>query len=120
MERRHMRKVINWIIFVLILMIGCPWLAVTFAGTAGMAVCFVLFFAINPLFSIFCGVFAGKNIKKLWMLPLFNAGMFLVDTWLFFEMGEPAFGLYCGVYLIIGLCAMLVTGALCRRKLNEY
>lgn len=120
MERRHMRKVINWIIFVLILMIGCPWLAVTFAGSAGMAVCFVLFFAINPIFSVFCGIFAGKNIKKLWMLPIFNAGMFLVGTWLFFEMGEPAFGLYCGVYLIIGLCAMLVTGALCRRKLNEY
>lgn len=111
-----MRKVINWIIFVLILMIGCPWLAVTFAGTAGMAVCFLLFYAINPLFSIACGVFAGKNIKKLWMLPLFNAGAFLVGTWLFFEMGEPAFWLYCGVYLIIGICSMLVTAWLNKKK----
>ena len=111
-----MRKVINWIIFVLILMIGCPWLAVTFAGTAGMAVCFLLFYAINPLFSIACGVFAGKNIKKLWGFPIFNAGMFLVGTWMFFEMGEPAFLLYCGVYLIIGICSMLVTAWLNKKK----
>ena len=115
-----MRKVINWIIFVLVLMIGCPWLTVTFAGSAGMAVCFVLFYAINPLFSSVFGMFAGKNIKKLWMLPIFNAGVFLVGTWMFFEMGEPAFWLYSGIYLIIGLCAMLVTSALCRRKVNDY
>ena len=111
-----MKKFIGMIIATLILMIGCPWLAVTFAGTAGMAVCFELFFAINPIFSVFCGVFAGKNIKKLWMLPSFNAGMFLVGTWMFFEMGEPAFLLYCGVYLIIGICSMLVTAWLNKKK----
>ena len=26
------------------LMLGCPWLAVEFAGSAGMAVCLLLFF----------------------------------------------------------------------------
>ena len=111
-----MKKLIGLIIAILILMIGCPWLAVTFAGTAGMAVCFLLFYAINPLFSIACGVFAGKNIKKLWGFPIFNAGMFLVGTWLFFEMGELAFWLYCGVYLIIGICSMLVTAWLNKKK----
>lgn len=111
-----MKSVIIITISILILMIGCPWLAVTFAGTAGMAICFVLFFAINPLFSIGCGVFAGKNIKKLWMFPIFNAGMFLVGSWMFFEMGEPAFWLYCGVYLIIGIFSMLVTAWLNKKK----
>ena len=115
-----MKSVIIITISILIIMIGCPWFAVTFAGTAGMAICFILFFAINPLFSIVCGVFAGKNIKKLWMLPIFNAGAFLLGTWLFFEMGEPAFWLYCVVYLMIGICAMLVTSAFYRRKVNEY
>jgi len=37
-----------------------PWLAVTFVGSAGMTVCFILFFAINPVFSVICGVAAGK------------------------------------------------------------
>lgn len=52
-----MKSVIIITISILILMIGCPWLAVTFAGTTGMAVCFVLFYAINPLFSVACGVY---------------------------------------------------------------
>lgn len=111
-----MKKLIGMIIAILFIMIVCPWLAVTFAGTAGMAVCFVLFYAIKPLFSIVCGVFAGKNIKKLWMLPIFNAGAFLVGTWLFFDMGEPAFLLYSGIYLIIGLCAILVTVWINKKK----
>lgn len=114
-----MKKLIVMLISTLILMIGCPWLTVTFAGTAGMAVCFILFFAINPLFSVVCGVFAGKNVKKLWGFPLFNAGMFLVGTWLFFEIGEPAFLMYSGVYFVIGMFAMLVTAWLIKNKVAD-
>ena len=89
-------------------MIGCPWLAVTFAGEAGMAICFILFYAVNPLFSIFCGVFAGSHWKRRWYLPLVSAGTFLLGTWLFFEMGEPAFLLYTGCYLALGMISMLI------------
>ena len=37
-----MKKLITWTMSALILMIGFPWLAVTFAGSAGMAICFIL------------------------------------------------------------------------------
>lgn len=104
-----MKKLITWTIFTILLMIGCPWLAVTFAGDAGMAVCFLLFFGINPIFAAVCGVFAGKNIKELWILPIIVAALFLAGVWLFFEMGEPAFLLYGGGYLIIGIVAMLIS-----------
>ena len=43
------RKLTSRLIESLFVMWGLPWLAVTFAGDAGMAVCFVLFFAINPI-----------------------------------------------------------------------
>ena len=33
----------------------------------------------------------------------------LAGVWLFFEMGEPAFLLYAGGYLIIGVITMLIT-----------
>lgn len=111
-----MKKIIGWIISALFLMIGCPWLAVTFAGENGMAICFLLFFAINPLFSALCGVFAGKQIKQLWPLPIITAGLFLAGTWLFFEMREPAFLLYCGCYLFIGIAAMLISAFANKRK----
>ena len=100
----------------LILMIGFPWLAVTFAGSAGMAICFILFFAVNPLYAALSGAFAGKNIKQLWVLPIITAGLFLAGAWLFFEMGEPAFLLYCGCYLIIGIVAMLIRSFVNKRK----
>ena len=60
-----MKPLIFWSILAMLLMIGCPWLAATFAGSAGMAVCLLLFFGVNPIFSAVCGVFAGKDIKRL-------------------------------------------------------
>ena len=111
-----MKQLIVWTISSLIIMIGFPWLAVTFAGSAGMAICLLLFFAINPLYAVFSGVFAGKNLKQLWALPVITAGLFLAGAWLFFEIGETAFLLYCGCYLIIGIIAMLISAFVNKRK----
>lgn len=111
-----MINLIIWIILAILLMIGCPWLAVKYAGDSGMAVCFILFYAINPLFSAVCGAFAGKNIKQLWGLPIITAGLFLAGVWMFFEVGESAFLLYCGCYLMIGIVAMLIRAFLNKRK----
>lgn len=111
-----MKKSMIWTISAMILMIGVPWLAVTFAGSAGMAICFILFFAINPLFSAICGVFAGKSIRQLWALPIITVGLFLAGAWLFFDMGETAFLLYAGCYLAIGMIAMLLSLLVKRMK----
>lgn len=111
-----MRKIIGFIISAIFLMIGCPWLTVTFAGVNGMAVCFILFFAINPLFFAVCGGFAGTNIRKFWILPIIAAALFLTGVGLFFEMGEPAFLLYCGCYLVISTVAMLMSAFIKKRK----
>ena len=110
-----MKKLLLWTALAALLTIGCPWLAVSFAGTAGMAVCFLLFFAVNPVFSAVCGIFAGRSIKQLWSLPLIVATLFLAGVWLFFEMGEPAFLLYAGTYLVIGLIAM-PAGAFAKKR----
>lgn len=96
----------GWILGALALMVGCPWLAVTFAGEAGMAVCFILFFALNPLFAIFGGLAAGKALRRLWCLPFVTAGAFLLGTWLFFRPLDSVFLLYAAVYLLLGLVAM--------------
>ena len=113
---RPMKKLLLWTALAALLMIGCPWLAVSFAGTAGMAVCFLLFFAVNPVFSAACGIFAGRNIKQLWGLPLIVSGLFLAGVWLFFEMGEPAFLIYGGFYLVIGVVTMTISAIIVRVK----
>lgn len=111
-----MQKRRYWVIATALLLIGCPWLAVRFAGSAGMAVCFLLFFGVNPLFSLFCGVFAGKDIRERWMLPILTAALFMAGVWLFFEMGEPAFLIYAAGYLVIGVSAMLISAIIRIRK----
>ena len=98
------------------IMTALPWLTVTFIRSdAGMAVCFLLFFAVNPAWSIILGVLAGENLQKQWSLPVLSAAFFLAGTWLFFDMGETAFLLYAGIYLVLGTGCMLISSAV-RKK----
>ena len=92
------------ILLSVLIMILLPFLAVTFAkGDNGMAICFVLFYVINPLFSICLGYKADK-----WIYPVVNSLLFLMGTCIFFDMGEIAFVYYAIVYLLLGLITMLI------------
>lgn len=83
---------------------------VTFVkGDGGMAICFVLFFALNPIYAICVGAAAGRDGRKLWALPVITALLFLIGTWLFFDWGEKAFVLYALIYLFLGIAAMLIS-----------
>jgi len=100
----YMKKIIPWMLATAVIMLVFPWLAVTFIkGDGGMAVCFILFFAVNPIYAICSGAYAGKDIKIFW--PLF----FLLGTWLFFSIGEKAFILYAFGYLLLGIVAELIS-----------
>ena len=91
-------------------MLGCPWGAVTFApGDAGMAICFLLFFGLNPLCSLYVGIWSGMAVKQRWFLPFANAAAFLLSAWLLFDPSEPAFTGYAIAYLAVGLLSMVVT-----------
>ena len=104
------KNIILWLAASAVVMLAFPWLAVTFVkGDAGMAVCFLLFFAVNPLYSVLIGAFVGKDIRHLWSLPVILAVLFLIGTWIFFDMGETAFILYAVVYLVLGIVAMLIS-----------
>ena len=98
-------------------MLLLPWMAVHFVkGDAGMAVCFLLFFAVNPLFSLAMGVYAGRGRKKRWSLPLVTAALFVAGAWIMFSPSEPAFLLYAAGYLILGLISMGVTCLITGKK----
>lgn len=97
------------------IMLLLPWAAVTFVkGDGGMAACFALFFAVDPIYSVLIGILAGRDMEHLWSLPILSAFLFLAGTWLFFGMGEPAFLIYAAVYLVLGGTAMLISGIVCR------
>ena len=103
-----MKKILPWIITSAVIMLALPWLAVTFIKSdGGMAVSFLLFFAVNPFYAIYARVYAGKDIKKLWASPILTA--ILAGAWWFFDMGEKAFLLYALAYLFLGISAMLIS-----------
>lgn len=106
----YMKKIIPWMLATAVIMLVFPWLAVTFIkGDGGMAVCFILFFAVNPIYAICSGAYAGKDINIFWPLPIITALFFLLGTWLFFSIGEKAFILYAFGYLLLGIAAELIS-----------
>ena len=55
------------------------------------------------------GTFAGNDLRYVWSLTVVSAALFLIGTWIFFDMGEMAFILYAVVYLVLGIVAMLIS-----------
>ena len=105
-----MKRVFVWMMISAFVLLGFPWFAVSFVkGDGGMAVCFVLFFAVNPAFAVLIGAYAGRDVKALWFLPLFPAVFFLVGAWLFFSPGETAFFLYTAAYLLCGAISLAIS-----------
>ena len=101
---------IFWLVVSIVIMLLLPFLTVTFVkADAGMAVCFMLFYAVNPIYSVVIGIFAGKDVKRLWSLPVISSILFLAGTWLLFDMGEIAFIMYAVIYFFIGMLAMLIS-----------
>ncbi|WP_301422045.1 hypothetical protein [Bacteroides caecimuris] len=99
-----------WIGITIAIMFFLPFAVAKLASEcAGMALCMMLFLVINPLYSIMLGIISGKNIKKLWPLPIISAVAFLAGVWLFFGIQEPWFLIYASVYLCIGIISMLIT-----------
>ena len=109
-----MNKITPWLISSAVIMLVFPWLAVTFIrGDSGMRACFFLFYALNPVYAIIVGAYAGKDIKRLWALPLITTVFFLIGAQ---YGGRYAFILYALIYLLLGLTTMLISALVKKRR----
>ena len=68
-----------------VIMLFLPWCAVTFVSDGGfsdcgMAACFLLFYAVNPMASIIIGILSGRNIRSFWFQPVVLSVLFLFGT----------------------------------------
>ena len=72
-----MKKFLPWIIASGGIMLGLPCLAVTFLeDDSGMATCLILLFALNPIYAICAGVYAGKDIKIMGITNSYSVILF--------------------------------------------
>lgn len=108
---RH--RLLRWTGITLAVMLILPFVVVRVVPqSAGMAMCMMLFYAINPIYSIMLGIVAGQDVRALWTLPLISAAAFLAGAWLFLDIHEPWFIAYAAVYLGIGVIAMMIATCL--------
>lgn len=103
-----------------LIMLGLPWLSVTFADSmSGMLVSIILFFSINPVFSIIMGACAGQDIKGYWYMPAGNAGFFLLGIWLYISKDISPFYPHAIVYLALGIVSMIISLIVKKRGRNK-
>jgi len=106
-----------WMLRPAVLLILLPWLLVQWVRSdAGFAVILLLLFGVDPVCCFLYGLWAGKDVRQRWFMPFAAAGLFLLGTWLSFEMGEPAFVTYAVFYLLLGLAAMGISWMLTKRR----
>ena len=103
-----MNKFLTYLMVTAFIMIGIPWIVVSFIkGDMGVKACMILFYAVCPLYSIIVGLYAGKNVKIRFILPLLTAAFFLGGIWMFFDFGDDKYKLFAAGYLMLGIIFML-------------
>ena len=114
-----MKTILKWIAASARIMFIPPLMAIrVINGDAGMAVMFILWFVIYPVWSVIIGAAAGRNGRLDWILPVLSAVFFLVSSWLYFDRSEPLFAAYASGYLVLGIASML-TAAFIRSRRKE-
>ena len=115
-----MKKNIAALILIAVVMLLLPGATGVLAPhDAGMAICFVLFFGLNSLFSLYVGIYSGLNVKGRWYLPAINAAAFLLGVWTVFDWGNPDFYGFAIAYLVIAVLAMVTTIVVVRNIKKE-
>lgn len=110
------KAITMWLAITIAVMLLLPFAVVRLASEcSGMALCMILFFIINPMYSAILGYRCGKDVRRMWNLPLVSAIAFLAGTWIFFDIHELWFIAYAVVYLIIGYVALFISKYLNRR-----
>lgn len=114
------KKNIIIIIVSAVIMVLLPLLVVKVVSSdAGMAVCFLLFFAVNPIYSAVVGALAGANGKMNWLQVFITPILFWLGTAIAFDIGERAFIVYAIVYAVIILVAMFVSYLINKKKVKN-
>lgn len=109
MNRKLLTKpAVIWTVAALLLFLIIPW-AVTrlIHSDAALAICLILWYAIDPVFAIAAGMFAGKRPRELWFLPVLIPVLFVAANYLCFA-SDPAFLTYALFYLALSGTTMFV------------
>ena len=72
-----------------------------------MGITMMLFFVVNPLTTAIINSMIGKDIKKMWWMPILFCIVFLLSYWLVLEEIILDLVFYAVIYIIIGIIFMI-------------
>ena len=72
-----------------------------------MGITMMLFFVVNPLTTAFINSMIGKDIKRMWWMPILFCIVFLLSYWLVLEEIILDLVFYAVIYIIIGIIFMI-------------
>lgn len=103
-------KVIISILTMIIVLLVLPIFIVEYAeARMGMGLIMIFFFLINPIVSIGLSLLVGKDVKKLWWIPVLFSLMFLISYWLVLEQIILELIIYAINYLILGILTIIIS-----------
>lgn len=116
MMKTSRNSVIVWLCMSIAIMFLLPFGMARFASEcAGMALCMLLFFVVNPAYSIVLGLRCGRDFRHMWYMPLVSSVAFLVGSWVVFDIRETWFIVYAAVYLVVGMVAAAISACMVRQ-----
>lgn len=114
-EKKAYIGLLVWLILSMVLLYLLPCVGFTFVTSdKGVGTLVGMFIVIYNIYFIAMGIFAGKNLRKMWGLPIISYIMFVDSQLKFFEQRiyDPfiiATDLACLTFFATGVFAMLVT-----------
>ena len=110
------KKLITAIITEIVVLLILPLIFVNLAKPHdAMGLMMILFFAVNPISSVAISSLVGKDVKKLWWIPILFAFVFLFSYWLVLKEIVLDLTIYAIIYTLIGYVAMAVSWIVTRK-----
>ncbi len=98
------------IVSMLVVLFLLPFIFVNLAESQnGMGLMMLFFFVVNPITTICINSMIGKDIKKLWGIPILFSIVFLLSYWLILKEIVLDLIVYAFIYLIIGMIFMVIS-----------
>ncbi len=98
------KKLIQYILESFFVIIALPYLAISFATSlTGLGIAIMLFMAVLPIYFILSPL--RFNTKIIWLIPIFNAILFLLSVRITFNNSADD---YLPAYLFIAYLAILI------------
>ena len=110
-------KLIITITILLVVLLILPLILVNLAKPYKvMGIMMLLFFVVNPITTAIINFMVGKDLKKIWWMPILFSIVFLLCYWIVLKEVILDLLFYAGIYLIIGLVFMIISVFVTKRK----